>query len=67
MQAKGQDSQASDKRQAYLVRCWQEADARWRYSVEAVDGRSLPRRGFSSQNDLLIYLQNILPSQNNKL
>jgi hypothetical protein len=67
MQAKEQNSQANNKRQAYLLRCWQEADESWRYTVEPVDGRSLPRRGFPNQDDLLAYLQTILPSQNNEL
>ena len=58
-----QDSQANYRRQAYLLRCWQEADGSWRYSVESVDGRSWPRRGFANQADLLVYLQTILPQR----
>lgn len=61
MQEKGQDSQANDRRQAYLLRCWQEPYGGWRYTLEPVDGRSAPRRGFPSQADLLTYLQTILP------
>lgn len=61
MQTTGQDSKGNGGRQAYLLRCWQEADGYWRYSVEAVDGRSLPRRGFTSHIALLAHLQTILP------
>ncbi len=56
-----QDSQANYRRQAYLLRCWQEADGSWRYSVEPVDGRTWSRRGFARQADLLDFLQTILP------
>ncbi|MCB8965773.1 MAG: hypothetical protein H6660_02675 [Ardenticatenaceae bacterium] len=63
MQAKGQDSQINGSRQTYLLRCWQEVDGRWRYSVEPVDGRTLPRRGFPSQAALIAYLQTILPQE----
>lgn len=61
MQAKKQYSQPQAKRQAYLVRCWQEIDGNWRYTVEPVDGRSLPRRGFTELADLLAYLQTVIP------
>jgi len=61
MQTTGQDSKGNGGRQAYLLRCWQEADGCWRYSVEVVDGRSLPRRGFSSRANLLAHLHTALP------
>ncbi|MCA9956439.1 MAG: hypothetical protein H6652_07840 [Ardenticatenaceae bacterium] len=63
MQANEQYSQPQPKRQAYLVRCWQEIDGHWRYTVEPVDGRSLPRRGFSQLADLLAFLQTTLPGE----
>lgn len=61
MQEDKLDSQGARKRTAHLLRCWQEADGSWRYAVETVDGRALPRRGFPTQEALLTYLKTILP------
>jgi len=61
MQEKRQHSGAYNKRQMYLLRCWRVEDGRWRYAVEVVDGRSLPRRGFTNVADLLAFLDTILP------
>ena len=61
MQEKGQDSQANDRRHVYLLRCWQEPYGGWRYTLEAVDGRPLARRGHTRREDLLAYLRTLLP------
>ncbi|MCA9982218.1 MAG: hypothetical protein KDD89_15345 [Anaerolineales bacterium] len=61
MQEKNPDSQAHKKRHAYLLRYWQEEAGQWRFTLEAVDGRPVPRRGFSNQADLLAYLSTVLP------
>jgi hypothetical protein len=40
---------------AYLLRCWQDAPAAWRFSVEEV--RAEPqRRGFRDLDDLVAFL-----------
>lgn len=65
MQEKGQDFKVENKHYVYLLRCWQEVDSSWRYTVEPVDDRSLPRRGFPNQAALalLAYLKTILPDK----
>lgn len=62
MQEKKSDPQLHKKRHAYLLRCWQEEAGKWRFTLEAVDGRPVPRRGFSNQADLLAHLSTVLPN-----
>ncbi|MCA9928882.1 MAG: hypothetical protein KC419_10410 [Anaerolineales bacterium] len=62
MQGKKRDSQEKSRQLVYLLRCWQETNGSWRYAVEPVDGRSLPRRGFSHKPALLNHLNEILPN-----
>ena len=64
MQGKRSGFQGNNrKRYACLLRYWQESDGNWRFTLEPVDGRSLPRRGFPHQAALLAYLKSILPDQ----
>ena len=56
------DLDASEfKQHVYVLRCWRELDGSWRYTLEAVDGRPLARRGHTRREDLLAYLRTLLP------
>ena len=60
MQVADQD-EPEFKHHVYVLRCWRELDGSWRYTLEAVDGRPLARRGFTRRAALLAYLRTQLP------
>lgn len=63
MQEKGKENRPVPRHHVYVLRCWQELDGTWRYTVEAADGRALPRRGFAARQALLAHLRDVLPQE----
>ena len=50
---------------AYLIRCWLEGNS-WRFSLETI-GQDHPRRGFTTLQELTIYLSAQLTPDDNHL
>ncbi len=41
---------------AFLLRCWQEEDNAWRFSVDEI-GRRAPRRGYTDLEAIVTFLE----------